>query len=82
VKKLALYFGIFVLVANVIGWSYFFYAKSLSEAELARGEQTMGPGWTMFIGLIFAPIGGIAAVVLTSLALRWLGRNKKTDATT
>jgi Trk-type K+ transport system membrane component len=38
--------------------------------EAARGEPTMGPGITTFLGLLLSPIGGIVAVVVTLWLLR------------
>lgn len=44
--------------------------------ESARGEGTMGPGITTFMGLLASPIGGIVAVVVAL----WLLRRKKAKA--
>jgi hypothetical protein len=41
--------------------------------EAARGEPTMGPGITTFMGLLLSPIGGTVAVVIAL----WLLRRKK-----
>lgn len=41
--------------------------------EAARGEETMGPGITTFMGLLVSPIGGIVAVMVAL----WLLRRKK-----
>ena len=38
----------------------FFIRASIDSAdETARQEQTMGPGITMFMGMIVAPLGGV-----------------------
>lgn len=41
--------------------------------EAARGEETMGPGITTFLGLLASPVGGIIAVVIAL----WLSKRKK-----
>lgn len=40
--------------------------------EVARGEQTMGPGMTTFLGILAAPVGGAAALGIT-----WWFRRRK-----
>ena len=44
--------------------------------EAARGEETMGPGITTFMGLLAAPVGGIVAVVMAL----WLLKRRKANA--
>lgn len=43
--------------------------------EATRGEETMGPGITTFMGLLAAPLGGIVAVVVAL----WLLRRQKAN---
>ncbi|MEZ5945195.1 MAG: hypothetical protein R3C18_27795 [Planctomycetaceae bacterium] len=43
--------------------------------EAARRQETMGPGITTFMGLLAAPVGGIAAVVIAL----WLLRRQKAN---
>lgn len=43
----------------------FFIRASIDHAdETARQEQTMGPGITMFMGMIVAPLGGVVTLIL------------------
>lgn len=49
-----------------------FYQASLLHAdEQARGEQTMGPGIQMFMGLIFAPLGGLVVLGVWYAIRHW-----------
>lgn len=43
--------------------------------EAARGEETMGPGITTFLGLLASPVGGIVAVVVAL----WILRRRKAN---
>jgi hypothetical protein len=52
---------------------YAITSAHLLAEETANGLQTMGPGLTFFVGLILAPFGGLAAVVLTFVIKRVYG---------
>ena len=40
-------------------------AHLMNADELARGEQTMGPGFQTLLGLCAAPLGGTVALLLS-----------------
>lgn len=43
--------------------------------EAVRGQETMGPGITTFMGLLAGPVGGIVAVVIAL----WFVRRRKAN---
>ena len=38
--------------------------------EAARGEETMGPGITTFLGLLASPVGGMVAALIAAFVQR------------
>lgn len=56
---------------------FFVRAHLMNAAELARREQTMGPGIITFAGLLAAPLGGVFMVVLALLTLKVRARKAK-----
>lgn len=49
----------------------FFRASMINADETARHEQTMAPGITMFLGIVIAPVGGVAALLILRLVRRF-----------
>jgi hypothetical protein len=60
----------FVAGAILTAAPFLISAHFANADELARGEQTMGPGITTFVGLLFAPVGGIAGLLIGLWAYR------------
>ncbi|MCM2372327.1 hypothetical protein [Aporhodopirellula aestuarii] len=60
--KPAITFGlVFLLGCAVVVLPMFAYAMAIQADETARGEPTMASGIQMFLGVVFAPLGGIVA---------------------
>ena len=58
----------------VLASSPFLIRAHLMHAdEVARGEQTMGPGFQTLLGLLAAPVGGALALLVTWL---WFRRSR------
>lgn len=64
----------FLAGCAVVAVPMFVSASMLHADETARGEQTMGPGIEMFLGMLFAPIGGIFACGCFALFQRIMKR--------
>lgn len=47
--------------------------------ETARGEPTMGPGMTTFLGLVLSPFGGLLAVLILRLFVVRKSHARKRD---
>ncbi len=68
--------AIWFLVGAVVAATPFVVRGHLLHLEeAARGEPTMGPGWSTFLGLLAAPVGGTVAVVI----YWWIQRRRRSD---
>jgi hypothetical protein len=65
----------FVVGAAATATPFFIAAHFSHIDEAARGEETMGPGITTFVGLLASPVGGIVAVVIALWFLRQQSHN-------
>jgi hypothetical protein len=67
-----LFIGLFSFVVGAVAAAApFLIAGHFAHIdEAARGEETMGPGITTFVGLLASPVGGIVAVVIALWFLR------------
>lgn len=77
VKKVVVHTLAFVVGAIVIAAPFFVRAHLDHADELARGEQTMGPGLTTFLGMIVAPVGGVVAGLISLAISHGLAARKK-----
>jgi hypothetical protein len=67
----ALAYGlVFLLGCVIVALPIFMLALAVHADETARGEQTMGPGIEMFLGIVAAPIGGVAGCFVFLLLKR------------
>ena len=66
----------FAVGAIATATPFLVHANVMNADELARGEQTMGPGITIFLGLLAAPVGGTVVVIVCL----WLERRKRRDS--
>lgn len=63
--------GVFLFGCAIVVLPAFYQASFLHADETARGEQTMGPGIQMFMGMVFAPLGGIVALAVWYAIRHW-----------
>lgn len=77
-KKVALSLLCFLLGAIITATPFFILGHLGAADEAARGEPTMGPGITTFLGLLAAPLGGLVAVIAYLIWIRRPARSQKT----
>ncbi len=71
VKKWVVLVCVFLFGCAMVILPAFYRASVVHADETARGEQTMGPGIQMFMGLIFAPLGGLVALGVWYAIRHW-----------
>ena len=76
-KRLAIVLLSFVVGALLSGAPCVISGYLAHAEEAARGEETMGPGWTTFLGLVAAPFGGAVAA---AVAFWWTRRRGEHEA--
>lgn len=69
----------FVAGAILIAAPFLLSAHLANADELTRGEQTMRPGITTFLGLLAAPVGGTVGLLVGLWAYRRSQRKQDGD---
>ena len=64
-KTWTIYLLAFVIGAAATAAPFLISGHLAHLDEAARGEETMGPGMTTFLGVLAAPVGGAVALVAT-----------------
>ena len=71
-------FTAFAVGCLAVAVPFFIRASVIHADETARHEQTMASGITMFVGMICAPFGGAAAVIIW----KWVDRRRNSQSIT